>query len=300
METINNIENTLKNFIEKFGKYRGDVSENTYTVDLTFENQNTTLEISYSPKLGYIIKLPSKNKRKPCLHLKIFQESQQIIGEIGYIRANQKCKMPKTSKGTWLVNLAEAICCELGIKTLRLQDSAMVPCDKKETNMLMLRILIYNKRSWYQDSFKYIKNFNTLSIQSLYGYYDEGMYNYDVNSLRNLPMIFVVNIVNYLARNYTEELDEKYNISSNELKDLSNLFSVYLFDKKSLSEYMSILYKDKCTFYLLLEEFLEKTSTKDFIKWKIFPWSNLYQKILSINSNLHKNLDCNNIKNLII
>lgn len=268
-----------------------DVTRKKYTISFLFRNFETRILISFHKRY---FKFKIKNNiqpTEPCLDLKILHMDSNLYAELSYIRANNSCQVPTLRAGTWLVALTDELLCILGIPKSTLQDKAYIQCQNLQTRLLFIRI--YNgQKSWYQDRFNYHIDYNSTRLLNYYPLYTENTYNFDINSLINMPIQLIVENIEHLMTN-TYTLDDVYNNMQQVIENSYNTLQTYPPSvTEKLGNYMNRIWKTNCISYIHLQNFLELTSDRDVIKNKSFPWSHLYQRILDANHKLIKSHTC--------
>lgn len=90
------IANTYSNIV--------DLENNNYSIPVIFKEYDTLIEISYMEE-PYNIKIKNEiNNNEPCLHIRIYQDKQNIVSKLIFVRTkNVMCNIPETKVGTWLV-----------------------------------------------------------------------------------------------------------------------------------------------------------------------------------------------------
>lgn len=289
-KTLEDVERYLNFIIRgKLGNlYHLDLRRNNYIIPVDFDGFSTQMKISYSDPAQINISIEnSLDISLPCLDLRIYNENGNLIGYLGYIRTrNTSCTIPANRPGNWLVRLANKIFCSLGIRTIKLDDDATVPCNEEEIRFSILR-LYQGKNPWYQ-AFGYDHNFNSERIQNRYPGYNEQIFSQDVQNLVNYPVSQIYRILENFEGSVLDfrkvwgrNFDRNYIIVAEDGMKTRYVFNKYpLPPDATLGGYMSTLWDLDCRAYVTISKFLSTTSREDIDKnGTVFYWSPILRRI---------------------
>ena len=178
LRNINVVFDRLKDLFFKYGNGNYDL-KGWNLIPIYFKGTET--DIYFKKKYDDIeIRLGNNPKENSCLEITIRQKNGQLEGSLDSVKTPTEyglCnKLPLVKKGSWMVELANAIMCFLGIPKIELTDEAIFKCQSgEEITAAMLGIHKGEKTFYEKFGYNYsyleqkiVDKYNNLSINSIF------------------------------------------------------------------------------------------------------------------------------------
>ncbi len=278
---------------EEDDEYGIRINKYTYAIQFDFKGEYAILLLTIyddDDNEGFLFTIVD-DKKNIFLNFAIYYaelepgDDPELVGEILDARApkhESSFISKKKHVVKWMIEMVDQIFCSFGVKTRRIQNTYKY-CKSSDTYFLRNMLRVFQGKYYYpwygaDKNFGYTPEFKSYAVRTKYRNYKSKNFIEDVERLNSITMFEIQT----WFENYNEPLmDLPPRIKDEIMKELLTVKPIINSARESfLSEFMSALWKKDCSQYIIVEEFLRKTSQARVDPGRdIFPWSDTFERI---------------------